>query len=83
MLLNINSMASQHKYKQSFGSFPAPKNVAESFKLRDKATIGELLPTTDNIESLKVALKKGTVGTMGHLKDIAEHWSLKLEELLK
>ena len=90
MLVNFNSNVSYNtqqkqinKQNTSFGSFSVPKTIREAEKLRDQATFKDLLPSPDNVVSLKEALKKGAIEVTGYMEDIAEKWNLKLEDLLK
>ena len=62
MITGFNPAVSNNRntvQKQKFGSFPIPKDPFEARRISEKASSGDLLPTDDNIESLKKALKEG------------------------
>lgn len=86
MLVSFNPMVSNNKSKiqnQKFGSFPVPRDSFDARRLYEKAYGGDLLPTPDNIESLKKALKEGKKTTQMGLEELAELWKLNPTELRK
>lgn len=77
------SQGKQQNQKQNpnFGSFPLPETPNDSIVLRYMADWKDLLPTPDNIESMKHALKVNRPGTIGPLQEIVvDIWKMKLED---
>lgn len=86
MITGFNPSVSNNRnrvQKQKFGSFPVPKDHYESGRLYEKAVAKDLLPTPDNIDSLKMALKEGKKTVQFGLEDLARLWGKDPNELRK